>query len=166
LFKLKNIEFTPSTDERIETFTVPRKSLDFSNGTSVRQLVVITPSKDLVETSIFQSEELKKYDIVDTASVAVPLNIDESGNISLGESKWPFKESVVEMPTALDLNDSVYVEASKKLHVNLSVNMIKYKSSYKAILVGEESGKEIKITGEWTGVYPVNANIKYQVENL
>jgi len=166
LFKLKNIEFVPSTDESIETFTVPRKSLDFSNGTSVRQLVVITPSKDLVETSIFQSAELKKYDIVDTTGVAVPLNIDENGNISLGESKWPFKESVVEMPTALDLNDSVYVEASKKLHVNLSVNMIKYKSSYTAILVGEESGKEIKITGEWTGVYPVNANVKYQVENL
>lgn len=64
------------------------------------------------------------------------------------------------------VNDSVYVEPSKKLHVNLSVNMIKYKSSYTAILVGEESGKEIKITGKWTGVYPVNANIKYQVENL
>jgi|GEM_PF-1515402 len=166
LFKLKSIAFLSSEDERSETFTVPRKSLDFSNGTSVRQLVVINPNEDLNETSIFQSGELKQYDVLDTTGIAVPLHIDENGNISLGESKWPFSETLAEMPTALDLKDSIYVEPNKKLHISLSVNMIKYRSSYKAVLVDEASGKEVEITGVWTGVYPVNANVEYQSENL
>lgn len=164
LFRLKNIEFLPAEGEHSETFTVPRKSLDYNNQTSVRQLVVINPSEGLNETSIFENGELKKYNILDTTGIAVPLNIDEKGNISLGEKKWPFSETLAELPTALDLKDSVYVEPNKKLHVSLSINMIKYKAVYKAVLVNEESGTEMEITGNWSGVYPVNTHVEYQAE--
>jgi len=167
VYILKEIEYQLSTGEKaIETYSVFTKSLHFSNGTSVAQKVIFDPTENLMESSRFQSDDLRKYVIRDTIGVSVPLEVADSGNITLGKGKWPFSLKTETIPSHLNLKDSVYVQPNNKIAIDMAINMVKYECTFKAIIVGEVSGNEVEINGLWQGHYPVDADVDYNIEEL
>ena len=167
VYKLKEIMYQFSPGEKgIETYDVFTKSLHFSNGTSVAQKVIYDPSENLMESSLFQSDDLRKYNIRDTVGISVPIEISESGNITLGEGKWPFSQKTERMPSHLNFKDSMYVQPNKKLDMDMAIHMVRYECAFKGIIVGEVSGNEVEITGLWQGNYPVDADVDYSIQDL
>ncbi|HLR36575.1 MAG TPA: hypothetical protein VK084_00910 [Chitinophagaceae bacterium] len=167
VYKLKKIEYRFSGNESsIKPYKIHKKTLDFKNGTSVSQKIIVNPGEGLTETSRFRYDNLKNYSVIDTTGVAVPLSIDNKGNIYLGPNKWPFREKMTEMPSNLNLKDSVYVGANKKLHISIVINMVKYQCPFRCIIISKKSGKEIELNGVWQGSYPLNAKVDYKIQPL
>ncbi|MET3112562.1 ribosome-associated toxin RatA of RatAB toxin-antitoxin module [Pedobacter sp. CG_S7] len=102
----------------------------------------------------------------DSIKVGVPDYIYANKDIQLGIDKWGYSGRVIQLPSTLNLKQTIPVKPYTRLTSQWTITVHQYAATYVATFVSQPSGRVVKITGKWTGTYPVKANIISEVEEV
>lgn len=153
-YSFVKIEYYAVNDSRaVTTFDIP--SITYFNNSGVEQSYSFDPFQGFIkESSLFKSEDYESFNVKDL-KLFVPVSIDESGNIYLGDKKWEYSSGIRQhQSSALIFSMDVIVPANKTAVTNAKLFYNQYKANYKLFLKGNQTGKEKIIEGIWTGIYP------------
>lgn len=167
-YKVKSVTYNVEGDNFERIFNQTKPSLQFTNKTSLEQFANINPSNGFMETSRFISDEKDAFNIKESDAVKIrtPSYINKNKEISLGEAEWVYSDNQKELQTKLDLKKTVGVPSYYQLNTNINLIVREYSTSYKAVLTGQRSGKEIVVKGTWKGTSLINAEVKTDLKKI
>lgn len=156
-FSLVGIEFFAREDSR-EVFTRDIPTITFFNVNSTEIPYTFNPFAGFVEeSSFFQSDDIVSFHM--DIETFVPVYIDESGTIFLGDRKWQYSRNRQRQTSARNFYTTVIVPENTGIVIGATLFHNQYRADYKLTLRGDQTGKEKIVEGVWTGEYADYAQI-------
>lgn len=147
----------------METFVRPLHSLEYFNHTSVVQRVIVDPLADVMESSLFMSDDENAFALLgdEVPEVAVPVGVND-GAVAVGQAKWPYSPEVAQLAPTLNFRDTIAVPPNTRLTLMMNVYLNEFELSYTATFEGQPTGTIAEVKGKWKGV--AVANVEKQLE--
>jgi hypothetical protein len=156
-YSFKKIEYlyTDVSEKSLSNINLPTKT--FSNGSSLMQIYTVNPLEGFVETSQFTTNDTNGFTLLtDSTLVSVPFYIDESNNISLGGKKWLYSYNIEKQKPNFNTSSSFQIQPYQKLTIKTKLVLQRYSVKYILTLEEKNTAKELRIEGQWIGIYPVD----------
>lgn len=162
-YSLQQITYEAGDKGKMETFVRPLHSLTYFNNTSVVQQVVVDPLADVMETSLFISDDERAFTLLEgmVPSVAVPMTLTE-GVVTVGAAKWPYRSETAQLPPTLNFRDTIAVPPNRRLTLLMNVYFNELELAYTATFEGRPTGTITEVKGRWKGV--AVAHVEKQIE--
>lgn len=162
-YSLQAVTYHVETGDKAETFVRPLHSLEYFNHTSVVQRVIVDPLADVMESSLFVSDDENAFALLNgvTPEVAVPVALND-GVVTVGQVKWPYGNEAVQLAPSLNFRDTIAVPPNTRLTLMMNVYLNEFELSYTATFEGRPTGTVAEVKGKWKGV--AVANVEKQLE--
>ena len=162
-YSLQAVTYHVEAGDKMETFVRPLHSLEYFNHTSVVQRVIVDPLADVMESSLFMSDDKNAFALLgdEVPEVAVPVGVND-GAVAVGQAKWPYSPEVAQLAPTLNFRDTIAVPPNTRLTLMMNVYLNEFELSYTATFEGQPTGTIAEVKGKWKGV--AVANVEKQLE--
>lgn len=162
-YSLQAVIYHVEAGDKMETFVRPLHSLEYFNHTSVVQRVIVDPLADVMESSLFMSDDENAFALLgdEVPEVAVPVGVND-GAVAVGQAKWPYSPEVAQLAPTLNFRDTIAVPPNTRLTLMMNVYLNEFELSYTATFEGQPTGTIAEVKGKWKGV--AVANVEKQLE--
>lgn|SRR5690606_26333201 len=162
-YSLQAVIYHVEAGDKMETFVRPLHSLEYFNHTSVVQRVIVDPLADVMESSLFMSDDKNAFALLgdEVPEVAVPVGVND-GAVAVGQAKWPYSPEVAQLAPTLNFRDTIAVPPNTRLTLMMNVYLNEFELSYTATFEGQPTGTIAEVKGKWKGV--AVANVEKQLE--
>lgn len=162
-YSLQAVTYHVEAGDKMETFVRPLHSLEYFNHTSVVQRVIVDPLADVMESSLFMSDDENAFALLgdEVPEVAVPVGVND-GAVAVGQAKWPYSPEVAQLAPTLNFRDTIAVPPNTRLTLMMNVYLNEFELSYTATFEGQPTGTIAEVKGKWKGV--AVANVEKQLE--
>lgn len=162
-YSLQAVIYHVEAGDKMETFVRPLHSLEYFNHTSVVQRVIVDPLADVMESSLFMSDDENAFVLLgdEVPEVAVPVGVND-GAVAVGQAKWPYSPEVAQLAPTLNFRDTIAVPPNTRLTLMMNVYLNEFELSYTATFEGQPTGTIAEVKGKWKGV--AVANVEKQLE--
>lgn len=162
-YSLQAVIYHVEAGDKMETFVRPLHSLEYFNHTSVVQRVIVDPLADVMESSLFMSDDENAFALLgdEVPEVAVPVGVND-GTVAVGQAKWPYSPEVAQLAPTLNFRDTIAVPPNTRLTLMMNVYLNEFELSYTATFEGQPTGTIAEVKGKWKGV--AVANVEKQLE--
>lgn len=167
-YSVQSVRFNVDGDNFERTFIVNKPSMGVINRTSTPTSANLNPSQGFLENSEFKSDKNEVLNIKesDLSKIRIPVYINKNKEITLGEKKWAYSTTPIQLPTTQDFKAVVNVPAYYQMSSAVNLTVCEYSTSYTAILIGLQSGKEVVVNGTWKGTSLINFEVKTTMNKI
>jgi len=141
-----------AADSNREVTTIDIPEITYSNATGEEQRYLVNPLESYYDTSLFESEDAEAF-AVDSIELSVPYYIDEYNTIYVGTQKWKYSNVMQQQKLPFDTSLDIDLPPNTMVVINEKIFFSTYKTNYRLLLRGEQTGTEKIIEGTWTGTH-------------